>query len=165
VNNNASGSGSSYDSTAGEFEGLVGDAISARYKITAIAGRGTFGRVLECRDADRRDQLVAIKVIRRVKSYCAEARIEADIVKAMNALDTKAQWHCVTLLDTFEFDGHYCLVFERLGPSLYEFIQANDHQPLEPHHVQQVAKQLLEAVCFLHHSSLIHTDLKPECAC
>ena len=41
MNNNASGSGSSYDSTIGEFEGLVGDAISAKYTITAVAGRGS----------------------------------------------------------------------------------------------------------------------------
>ena len=30
--------------------------------------------------------------------------------------------HCVHILDWFDFDGHICIVFDKLGHSVYEFL-------------------------------------------
>jgi len=117
--------------------------------------------VLECKDIESGCK-VAIKVVRNVKKYCAEAKIEGEIIKAMNSLDPEQLWHCVKMFEMFEFLGHMCLVFEPLGPSLYDFMKSRHHQPFIPKHVQLFSRQLLEALCFLHHNSLVHTDLKPE---
>ncbi len=54
------------------------------------------------------------------------------------------------------------MVFEKLGPSLYDFLRRNDYQPFPLAIVQSVARQLLEAVAFMHELQLVHTDLKPE---
>jgi serine/threonine protein kinase len=53
-------------------------------------------------------------------------------------------------------------VFETLGSSLYEFLKANDYIPFPLYCVQDFARQMLEALSFLHSMKLVHTDLKPE---
>lgn len=60
--------------------------------------------------------------------------------------------------------GHCCLVFEKLGTSLYEFLKAHEYTPYPCFpHVRDFARQLLETLEFLHDTvGLIHTDLKPE---
>lgn len=53
-------------------------------------------------------------------------------------------------------------MFEKLGMSLYDFMRSNDDQPYPLDYVREFARQLLEALEFLHSMKLIHTDLKPE---
>ena len=36
--------------------------------------------------------------------------------------------HCVKMLETFEYRGHVCMVFERLGLSLYDFLRKNSYR-------------------------------------
>ncbi|KAJ8609878.1 hypothetical protein CTAYLR_007504 [Chrysophaeum taylorii] len=69
---------------------------------------------------------------------------------------------CVKLLATFDFRGHYCLVFERLGVSLYELLKSNNYRPFREKTVARMSRQLLEALAFLHDMRLVHTDLKLE---
>jgi serine/threonine protein kinase len=54
------------------------------------------------------------------------------------------------------------MVFEALGPSLYDFLKRQQYQPFPISCVQDFARQLLETLEFLHSFRLIHTDLKPE---
>lgn len=130
-------------------------------RILAESGMGTFGRVLLCHDR-KRDVNVAMKVVRRVHKYTDAARIEGDILSGVNARDPDGRSMCVRLFDRFEFYGHYCMVFEALGPSLYDYLKANKYRPLPLFCVQAFADQLVTAVSFLHGMNLIHTDLKPE---
>lgn len=60
------------------------------------------------------------------------------------------------------FVGHYCLIFERLGVSLYDLVKKNDYKPLPFPCIVILARQLLEALQFLKSINLIHTDLKME---
>ncbi|KAG4916268.1 hypothetical protein JHK87_053825 [Glycine soja] len=48
-------------------------------------------------------------------------------------------------------------VFEKLGPSLYDFLRKNNYRSLSIDLVREFGRQLLESVAFMH-----HTDLKPE---
>mmetsp|Transcript_18041 Transcript_18041/g.31642 ORF Transcript_18041/g.31642 Transcript_18041/m.31642 type:complete len:248 (+) Transcript_18041:476-1219(+) len=66
------------------------------------------------------------------------------------------------MYDAFSFRGHYCMVFESLGPSLYDFLKRQQYQPFPISCVRDFAEQLLETLEFLHGFRLIHTDLKPE---
>lgn len=66
------------------------------------------------------------------------------------------------LHDSFTFYGHFCLVFESLGPSLYDFLKHHDFQPFPMICIQDFTIQLLECMEFLHSFGLIHTDLKVE---
>ena len=86
------------------------------------SGIGTFGRVLECKDTQD-NSVVAIKVVRAIDKYTHSAKIEADILKKVNARDKDNTSLCVRMFGDFMFEKHYCLVFEKLGSSLYDWIK------------------------------------------
>lgn len=162
-----------HDDSLGHFEGGRGTVIADRYRLLDEVGLGTFGRVLECLDIQRtrwnheherreKDEYRAIKIVRKVKRYCESALIEANIIRDVNRREGRGLSHCVVLHDSFTFEGHYCLVFERLGPSLYDFLKKHHYAPFPMVVVQDFAVQLLETMEFLHSFRLIHTDLKIE---
>lgn len=145
----------------GHYEGQPGALLNNDYVLQQDVGMGTFGRVIECWDKQKK-RYVAVKVVRRVKRYCESADIEARILRDVNRQGSRGTSLCVELLDTFEMSGHYCLVFERMGSSLYDLLKRNSYQGFPLHMVRDFARQLLDAVSFLHGMGLIHTDLKPE---
>ena len=55
-----------------------------------------------------------------------------------------------------------CLVFDWCGVSLYDFLTRNGDIPFALDAVRAVARQLDEALAFLHGIGLVHTDLKTE---
>jgi len=60
---------------------------------------------------------------------------------------------------------HYQLctqVFEKLGPSLFDFMRKNEYRPFPIDLVQEFSRQLIQATAYLHDLQLVHTDLKPE---
>lgn len=188
----ASGRSSSHDDTIGHYKGGPGAILYNRYKILKDVGTGTFGRVVECLDLQKHsspqrneNKIVAIKIVRNIKRYHESALIEADILKDVNSrLDRRGILLCCKLITQFDFQSHYCLVFESLGLNLYDFWKMyynNDNKESTGRNtsansstsssttntfpfycVRDFATQLLEALDFLHSFRLIHTDLKPE---
>lgn len=153
--------------TVGHFNGNTGTIIADRFKILREVGLGTFGRVVEClnlkRDRRIEKPFVALKIVRKVKRYHDSALIEADIIDAVNRRGGRGLTHCVILHDAFSFQGHFCLVFESLGPSLYDALKKHDYKPFPMVCVQDFAIQLLEVLDFLHgECGIVHTDLKIE---
>ena len=147
---------SSYDDTIGHFKGSEGSIIADRYRVEREVGMGTFGRVVECLDLNRRSsRRVAVKIVRNVKRYYESAMIEADIVDDVNRRGGRGVTHCAVMYDTFTFSGHYCMVFEKLGPSLYDFQKRQNHRPFPLKCVRDFAKQLLETLEFLHSFRLV----------
>jgi dual-specificity kinase len=57
---------------------------------------------------------------------------------------------------------HFCMGFERLGRSLFDYIKKNDYHGFTLTQTRSFAYQLLKAIAFCHSISLVHTDLKPE---
>lgn len=108
---------------------------------------------------------VAIKIVRNVRRYYESALIEGDICERVNREQSRHNIDlCAKMLDRFSLPstGHYCLVFECLGMSLYDFLKRHEYRPFPMYCVQDFARQMLQAVDFLHGFQLIHTDLKPE---
>ena len=132
-----------------------------RYKILSDLGEGTFGKVVEAWDR-REGKRVAIKVVRSVTKYREAARLEINVLHHLNKRDPQGFYHCVKLYSWFDYRSHVCMVFEKLGPSLYEQLRRNKFQPFPLDQVREYALQLLESVHFVHSLTLIHTDLKPE---
>lgn len=151
------------DDDVGHLAARPGDWLGkdSRYKVLSDSGKGTFGKVLLCEDARNR-RLVAIKVVRRVRKYTEAARVEAAILDDVNKADPTGQSLSVRFYAAFEHRGHFCMVFEPLGPSLYDYLTANQYRPPPLYCVQHFADQLVAAVAFLHELRLIHTDLKLE---
>jgi serine/threonine protein kinase len=168
-----SNSSSGRDDTVGHFRGGIGTVIGDRYKVVRDVGLGTFGRVVECLDFERARKsrarqgkgdtnYVAIKIVRGVRRYYDSAIIEANIVEEVNRRGGRGISHCAILHDCFTWNSHYCLVFESLGPSLYDFLKKHNYCGFPMICVRDFTRQLLEALEFMHSFGLIHTDLKPE---
>jgi dual-specificity kinase len=140
---------------------------SNRYEVCRKLGDGTFGRVLECRDY-REKMRVAVKVIRDVKRYIENARVESRILVRVNQKRRDTPDHpggrgVVRLHDIFYHEQFFCLSFERLGKTLLEVIQLNNHVGFYMSDIQLITRELLEAIDFIHNvCRLTHTDIKME---
>ncbi|KAF2907743.1 hypothetical protein DAI22_12g122150 [Oryza sativa Japonica Group] len=148
------------DDKDGHFVFAVGDNLTPRYRINAKMGEGTFGQVLECWDRERKE-MVAIKIIRGIKKYRDAAMIEIGMLEQLGKYE-KSRSSCVQIRNWFDYRNHICIVCEKLGPSLYDFLRKNSYRSFPIALVREVAKQLLECIAFMHELRLIHTDLKPE---
>ena len=58
--------------------------------------------------------------------------------------------------------GHYCIVFELLGASVFDMLQANDFKGVSISAVRDVARELLGAVGLCADAGVTHSDIKPE---
>ncbi|CAH9131999.1 unnamed protein product [Cuscuta epithymum] len=148
------------DDKDGHYIFQLGENLTTRYKILRKIGEGTFGQVLECWDREQRE-LVAIKIIRSIKKYREAAMVEVDVLQLLGRYDRNGT-RCVQLRNWFDYRNHICLVFEKLGPSLFDFLRKNNYRSFPVDLVREIARQLLECVAFMHDMRLIHTDLKPE---
>mmetsp|Transcript_163230 Transcript_163230/g.301382 ORF Transcript_163230/g.301382 Transcript_163230/m.301382 type:complete len:544 (+) Transcript_163230:106-1737(+) len=159
-------SGSCSDSNEDEiihFDWRPDMMLNSRYRLTKLLGDGTFGRVVLAHD--RKQNLeVAIKIIRDVKRYMENAKIEADILADIRKADPQGKSGCAIMYDTFTHESKfYCLVFEPLGVSLYDFLKDNDFRGFWLQDLQSFSRQCMEALRFLHDKlHMTHTDLKPE---
>ncbi|KAG4190867.1 hypothetical protein ERO13_A07G055900v2 [Gossypium hirsutum] len=136
------------------------NSVAAADKIQSKMGEGTFGQVLECWDRERKE-MVAIKIVRGIKKYHEAAMIEIEMLQQLGKHD-KGGNRCVQIRNWFDYRNHICIVFEKLGPSLYDFLRNNNYRSFPIDLVRDIGRQLLECVAFMHDLRLIHTDLKPE---
>ncbi|KAK6912697.1 Protein kinase domain [Dillenia turbinata] len=148
------------DDREGHYVFNLGENLTPRYKILSKMGEGTFGRVLECWDRQTRE-FVAIKVVRSIRKYRDAAMIEVDVLQHLVKNDT-GRLRCVQIRNWFDYRNHICIVFEKLGPSLFDFLRRNKYCPFPVDLVREFGRQLLESVAYMHDLHLIHTDLKPE---
>ncbi|ODA78802.1 hypothetical protein RJ55_06186 [Drechmeria coniospora] len=141
---------------------VVPDAdLTDTYQITKLLGQGTFGKVVQALDR-RRNELVAVKVIRSVQKYRDAARIELQVLATLKANDEDNRNRCIHLRDCFDYRGHICIVMDLHRQSVFDFLKANSFVPFPNSQIQSFARQLFTSVAFLHDLNLIHTDLKPE---
>lgn len=102
---------------------MVGELLKNRYKIKGIAGRGVFSCVVKAHDTASiipNYSEVAIKIIRMFDIMRASGEKERDIVNLLNKADPHDKKNIVRLLDSFEYHGHLCLVYECLELNLRE---------------------------------------------
>ncbi|KAJ2723015.1 serine threonine protein kinase CMGC group [Coemansia sp. Benny D115] len=151
----------SCDDRDGHYIVVPGRDFTPRFKIRRLLGQGTFGKVMECEDAAT-GRLVAIKVIRAVPKYRDAAKTEIRVLQTLKRNDPSNVYQCMHVNETFDHRNHVCMIFDLLGPSVFDFLKENEFRPFSLHHVQLFAEQLLRSVAFLHSLNLIHTDLKPE---
>jgi serine/threonine protein kinase len=70
---------------------------------------------------------------------------------------------CISLESWFSYKEHVCMVFQKFGPSLYDYLKATEFKGLKYSMTQDIAFNLFASLYYLHEGlQLIHTDLKPE---
>ncbi|XP_078178927.1 serine/threonine-protein kinase AFC3-like [Carex rostrata] len=140
-------------------DAIVGTQTS-RYKILKKMGEGTFGKVFQCWDNEGHVH-VAIKISKSDPHEKIYAMEEINVLKHL-ASNRRAKKYCVQMSRWFEYDNHVCIVFEKLGPSLCDFLKLNKFRPFSVPFVRDFGRQLLSSVECVHNMGLIHTDLKTE---
>ncbi|CEP18192.1 hypothetical protein [Parasitella parasitica] len=150
-----------YDDEDGHYIVRPNESLTQQYKIMRLLGQGTFGKVVECYDRVRRSYC-AIKIIRAIPKYRDASKIEIRVLNTLKQHDPLNLNQCIHLIEWFDFRNHICMVFDLLGPSVFDFLKSNQFRPFPSTQIQKLAKQLITSVAFLHDLKLVHTDLKPE---
>lgn len=153
-------------------------ANSSRDSVIKLLGQGTFGKVVEAYDKQRKARC-AVKIIRSIQKYRDASRIELRVLSTLASNDKSNRNKCIHLRDCFDFRNHICIVTDLLGQSVFDFLKGNGFVPFPSSQIQQFARQLFTSVAcmfsftsylisqttdllVLHDLNLIHTDLKPE---
>lgn len=126
------------------------------YIILEHIGEGSFGKVYKAR---RRNTgfTVAMKFITKhgkSEKDIKNLRQEIGILRKLN------HENIVLMFDAFETEKEFCVITEYAQGELFDILQ-DDHR-LPESTVQQIAKQLVKALHYLHSHRIIHRDMKPQ---
>ncbi len=134
-----------------------------RYELRDEIGRGGMGIVYLASDREL-ERAVAIKFLpselaanpQAVKMFRAEARAAA----AMN------HPNIVHIYDVAVVNDQPCIVMEYVqGRTVREVMRIRgsaERQPLPPHRVAEIGRQMCRALAYAHRSNVIHRDVKPS---
>ncbi|KAJ5712105.1 hypothetical protein N7488_006261 [Penicillium malachiteum] len=150
-----------FDDDDGHYIVTPDTQLTERYSIIKLLGQGTFGKVVEAYDKQRKARC-AVKIIRSIQKYRDASRIELRVLSTLASNDKSNRNKCIHLRDCFDFRNHICIVTDLLGQSVFDFLKGNGFVPFPSSQIQHFARQLFTSVAFLHDLNLIHTDLKPE---
>ncbi|KAJ5552008.1 hypothetical protein N7535_000046 [Penicillium sp. DV-2018c] len=150
-----------FDDDDGHYIVTPDTPLTDRYSVIKLLGQGTFGKVVEAYDKQRKARC-AVKIIRSIQKYRDASRIELRVLSTLASNDKSNRNKCIHLRDCFDFRNHICIVTDLLGQSVFDFLKGNGFVPFPSSQIQSFARQLFTSVAFLHDLNLIHTDLKPE---
>uniref|UniRef100_A0A3B3UHZ4 Protein kinase domain-containing protein n=1 Tax=Poecilia latipinna TaxID=48699 RepID=A0A3B3UHZ4_9TELE len=128
------------------------------YHTEGFLGEGSYGKVVKCTKLDN-EELVAVKVLR--KDCFKEGKKEAKILRKILQLDPEKN-NLLKFIESFKYKGYFCLAFEILDVSVFDFIKSRDFVPLSLPEIRVIAQQLLVALNALKSAGLVHADIKPD---
>lgn len=127
-----------------------------QYEIVCLIGEGSFGKVYKAR-VKGCGNIVAMKSISKKGKTEKELRNLRSEIEILTKLNHN---HIISVFDSFETETEFTLVMECAHGELYEVLQDDKRLPVEM--VQQIAKQLVQALHYLHSNRIIHRDIKPQ---
>ena len=162
---NLNNSNHSYSSLEEYYPYEIGEIINSKYLIISHISDGTFGRVLKVQNITDY-KFYAMKILLEKGEILRWWKYEKGFIDKIKEKDINNNSHCIRIIEDINFEKdfvkYYGFVFDFLGLSLYEYIKLNNYMGFNIVQIQQIAKQLLEGVDFIHNNNIIHTDLKPE---
>lgn len=135
---------------------MIGTELEGRYRIDAELGSGGVGSVYRATHL-KLNRAVAIKVLR--PEYGASVELVQRFQREAQALAALSHPNVVTVTDYGVVADTPYLVMELLeGETLSERLKRG---ALDPADAQEVMRQLLVALAFVHEAGLVHRDVKP----
>jgi len=127
-----------------------------RYIVLELIGEGSFGKVYKGRRKFC-GQVVALKFIPtggRSDRDLQALRQEIEILRTLQ------HENIVLMLDYFETESEIIVVTEYAQGELFEVLE--DDRSLPEEEVRIIARQLVQALYYLHSNRVIHRDMKPQ---
>lgn len=126
------------------------------YVILENVGEGSFGKVFKAR---RRNTgfIVAMKFITKYNKSAKDIknlRLEINILQKLN------NESIILMYDSFETDREFVVITEFGLGELFNIIE--DDKQLNENIIKLIAKQLINALHYLHSNRIIHRDMKPQ---
>ena len=131
------------------------DVLFYRYQIENEIGKGTYSNVYKCMDF-KRSQHVAIKALRNDSKFINSGTKEISVLQKL-----KHKSIC-NFIKYFQVQKHHFIVFELHEGNIYQYMKSTRFQPMKPHIVKQVTKQLIPVLVYIKSINIIHADIKPE---
>ncbi|EED88177.1 hypothetical protein THAPSDRAFT_37862, partial [Thalassiosira pseudonana CCMP1335] len=145
------------------------------YTVVSLLGQGTFAQVFHCIEK-KTGNTVAVKIVKNKPAYTRQAAVEIDVFRKLNTDDNASDDSSMTpsgskirygdaiirLLCYFMHCSHLCLVFEMLGPNLYELLKKRQFRGLPIGAVRTLVQQATAGIKILGKKNVVHCDLKPE---
>ncbi|BCR88234.1 serine/threonine-protein kinase [Aspergillus chevalieri] len=140
---------------------LGGFLADGRYKILHKLGWGGYSTVWAARD-EREGTYVAVKIRVAEEDDDREHR-ELNVMKKLASIHPHSP-HVMHVVDDFDLEGpngtHRCLVFELLGPSVPDMIDARFSDGRLPGKLAKtIAKQVVSGLEFLHQEKIGHGEI------
>ncbi|MHC4816378.1 MAG: protein kinase domain-containing protein [Planctomycetota bacterium] len=136
---------------------MIGQTILDRYQLQALIGRGGMGTVYRATDLVE-ERPVALKVLH----YFLDSQTEAALTRFRREFRVLARLdhpHIMRAYDYGTHSGSPFLVLEFLaGHTLTEELAAG---PLPRTDLLRIARQICQALVYIHAQSIVHRDLKP----
>ena len=134
------------------------EAVSSRYAIKRLIGRGGMGIVYLARDR-RLERLVAIKTL--PPHLAADESVKQRFLREIRTAGAMSHPHIVPIHGADEIDGHVFFVMGFVdGESLASTIRAMGR--LEPMETARVLRDVAAALTHAHARGIIHRDIKAE---
>jgi len=129
----------------------------------SLLGQGAFGFVRGCRRRSRPDleqHQLATKVIHKSLLYPWQL-VEEGILAEGEILGRLSHDNIIRVEGVFQNEAYFQVIMTKCpGITLFDLIELNEN--LEEHTAQEVFKQVLDAVNYLHNKNIVHNDIKDE---
>ena len=150
---------------AKDFDAQPGAVIAGRYRVLEHVGSAAFSSALSCEDMVSGEQ-VCLKVVKNNKDYLDQSLDEVKLLRYLNLAGDADAARVLRLKEYFYYKEHLFIVTELLKDNLYDLQEALEAAAAPTYYtlprVQRIAKQVLQALAFVHAHGIVHCDLKPE---